>query len=412
MLWIGLHCLPAGAGEVLPAAAGLPEHQVLVMLHIPPPHYRPDVNYAGRYGDDGAHAARRRIAEELARANGLMLVNDWPMPALGIDCYVMEDPGGGSSAHWVELLSRDPRIEWAQPMSRFHTLGNDPLYSLQPSAKYWHLDDLHRFATGRNVLVAVVDSGVEDQHPDLAGQVAVKQNFVDGNPYAAEQHGTAVAGIIAARGGNGVGVEGMAPGARLMALRACWQEAGVGAECSSFTLAKAMNFAIMHDVQIINLSLGGPPDRLLQRLLDAAMQNGIKVVAAVDPQRTDGGFPASVPGVLSVADQESGVLPGAFGRRVLLAPGRDIPTTAPGARWSFVTGTSYAAAHVSGMVALLTELRPSLSSAQMREQMTVIGPANDGYAGAIDACATIGRITGNFPCLSATAYASKPAHSP
>jgi subtilisin family serine protease len=99
---------------------------------------------------------------------------------------------------------------------------------------------VRKAATGRKVTVAVVDSGIESNHPDLAGQVAVEENFVDGQKYVAELHGTAVAGVIAARAGNGVGIEGVAPDARLLALRACWQ-AGSATRCNSFTLAKAIN---------------------------------------------------------------------------------------------------------------------------------------------------------------------------
>jgi subtilisin family serine protease len=177
------------------------------------------------------------------------------------------------------------------------------------------------------------------------------------------------------------------------------------AKCNSFTLGKALNFAITHDVQIINLSLGGPPDQLLQRLLEVAMRNGIKIVAAIDPRIPDGGFPASVPGVLAVADQESGKLNVSFNRDELLAPGHDIPTTAPGGRWNFVSGSSYAAAHVSGLVALLAELRPTLGAAQMHEQMIAAenGSKAIGIAGVVNACAAIGHTTGNCPCLCPTA---------
>jgi subtilisin family serine protease len=387
-------------GEASPPDDNRAAHQVLVMLHLPAPHYRPDSGYSGSYGDDGSHSARHRIAEELARAHGLILVTDWPMPALGIDCYVMEDPAHGTAAHMIEVLSADKRIEWVQPMSTFHTLGNDPLFPAQPSSSLWHLNDLHRIATGRNVTVAVIDSGVEDDHPDLRGQVVLKENFVDGMPYAGEQHGTAVAGIIAAVAGNGIGIEGIAPNARVMALRACWQPPDTRAQCNSFTLGKALNFAIAHDARIINLSLGGPPDRLLGRLIDVAIKRGIMVVAAVDPQSADGGFPASFGGVLAVASLD------ARGRlaHVILAPGRDIPTTAIDGRWNFVSGTSYAAAHVTGMMALLDELNPAMSAAQIEAQVVSAGPdSSDG----VDACATIGRITGNCPCSCTAAHVSK-----
>lgn len=391
------------------ADAGVPKQQLLVMLHMPLPHFRPDSNYSGRYADDVGHRARRRIAEDIAHLHHLTMVSDWPMPTLGVDCYVMEAPPGDSPARIAEMLSHDPRVEWVQLMSEFHALtATDPLYRLQPSEKYWHLSELHRATTGRDIRVAIIDSGIDDNHPDLTGQVKMKENFIDGNPYVSESHGTAVAGIIGARAGNGVGIEGVASNAHLMALRACWEEAEHETRCNSFTLGKALNFAIMHKAQVINLSLTGPPDRLLQRLLDAALAQRIAIVGAVDPHQTDGGFPASYPGVLAVTDED--LKQARTG--VLMAPGRDVPTAAPGGRWNFVSGTSFACAHVSGMAALLLELNPSFTPTQIRQKLMLNPTASaDGRpAGAIDACATIAQSVGSCVCSCATAYASKAIH--
>lgn len=405
VLALGAVLLPAAAAgnETPPASASMPsaglasERQVLVMLRLPPPHFRPDADYAGGYTGDAGKQARRRVAAQLARAHGLTLVAEWPMPVLGVDCFVMATPADVSPAHIADRLSRDPRIEWAQALGMFHALGeHDPLYPLQPSAKYWHVAEIHKLATGRHVTVAVVDSGIEDSHPDLAGQLAIMENFVDGAA-AAEAHGTAVAGIIAAQARNGVGMEGIAPDARLMGLRACWQE-GAATRCNSFTLAKAIHFAILHEARVINLSLSGPPDLLLQRLLDAAQARGIKVVAAVDPDDVSGGFPASHPGVFAVTDKpEHGAGARRDGAAVLLSFGRDVPATAPGAGWTLVSGPSFAAAHVAGLLALLTELQPALTALQARRQIALY-PADIAVAGTVDACATVARVAHACPC--------------
>ena len=159
---------------------------------------------------------------------------------------------------------------------------NDPLFAAQPAARQWQLAKLHRLATGSGVRVAVIDSGIDASHPDLAGQVAVNRNFVAGRPMAAEQHGTGVAGIIAARAGNGIGLAGIAPGAR-----SSWACAPAGRRraktlCDSFSLAKALYFAIDQKAPVINMSLSGPDDRLLRQLLKIAMGKGETVVAAFD----------------------------------------------------------------------------------------------------------------------------------
>ena len=377
------------------------ERQLLVMLRLPPAHFRPDANYAGGSDWQTGRDARRRIAAEIAAKHGLKLVTGWPMPALWVDCFVMEVPAADSLAHLVEQLSQDTRVESVQSMNLFHMLGhNDPLYALQPGARLWHLAEVHQVTTGKGVLVAEVDTGVEAEHPDLIGQVTLSRNFVDGSTYAAEVHGTAVAGIIAARADDGVGIAGVAPHARLMALRACWQESATSdaALCSSFTLAKALQFALDYDAQVINLSLGGPRDRLLERLMDAALSRGITIVSAVDSRLNNGGFPAYHAGVLAVTgDGGSNAAV-----NVLLAPGRDIPTTIPGGRWGFVTGSSFAAAHVTGMVALLRELTPRIQAPQVRAALSPPAAALGAVRPVmIDACAAIARAAGGCPCACA-----------
>lgn len=391
-------------GTERPRAAAKPEEpgEILVMLHLPAPHFRPDGYQGASYREDAARAARRRIAEALAREHGLEVLEDWAMPALNVDCYRMRLPSGKASAPILEALARDARVQWAQPVHSFSAQASgDPLYPVQPVAAPWRLSDVRKVATGRRVLVAVVDSGVEVDHPDLAGQVAVKENFVDGQNYVAETHGTAVAGVIAARAGNGVGIEGVAPDARLMALRACWQTGEGATRCNSFTLGKALNYALQHGAQVINMSLTGPDDRLLQQLIDLARSRGVRVVGAFDPGRADGGFPASHPGVFAVAS-EGGARPAA---RVLAAPGRDIPTTMTGARWGVVSGSSYAAAHISGMMAVLSELKPRMPLAQLRDSLVV-------NAASIDLCATMTRITGKCTCACTTNAAAQYARSP
>lgn len=397
--WLAASGLAAAqAPEVATAAGGEPPPEVLVMLRLPPEHLRPNADYGGAYGDTADRSARRRIAERLARAYGLKLVNEWPMPLVGVDCFVLEAPKGRSPSEVAERLSQEPSVAWSQPMNLYEAKGrqtghnprhNDPLYLAQPAARAWSLAELHRVATGRNVRVAVVDSQVEKTHPDLIGQVVVSRDFAPGRAVAAEQHGTAVAGLIAARADNGIGIAGVAPGARLMALRACWQEASRPAAtvCDSLALARALDFAITHDARIINLSLAGPPDRLLSKLLDTAQTRRIIVVAAYDKALPAGGFPASHPGVVAVAEDTWGALPAG----VYSAPGRDVPTTTPGGHWSLVSGSSFSAAQVSGLFALLRERSPASGAAPGLVAASVHG-------GAVEACASLLRAARSCDC--------------
>lgn len=373
-LWLAM------AGAAWAQASTAPDdasRQVLVLLKLPAEHFRGGQSYGGGYGDSAAQAARQRIARNLARAHGLSMVTDWPMPLVGVDCFVMQAPKGRTAQAAADALAKDRAVEWAEPMQVYRALAapappNDPLFRLQPAASAWRLAELRGVATGRDVRVAVIDSAVDAAHPDLAGQFAARQDFVAGRPAAAELHGTAVAGVIAALADNQLGVAGVAPGARLMALRACWQRSVDETLCDSLSLAKALHFAIERGAQVINLSLGGPPNVLLGRLIDAATARGVVVVGAVDPALAGGGFPASHQGVIAVTAGAGP--PGAYA-----APGRDVPTTQPGATFGLVSGSSYSAAHVSGLYALLREKNrrgapPRLVGAR---------------GGGIDACATL-----------------------
>ena len=398
-------------------AASDVDRQLLLMLRVPPPHFRPEAGYGGAYRQAPGRNARQRIARSLARAHGMRLLDDWPMPALGLDCFVLEAPSADVRSRMLSQLAADPRVESVEPMQAFHVLSDgiaaagDPLAATQPTMSDWHLRDLHRLATGRHVTVAALDTGVDATHPDLQGQQVQTRNFIDGNAYAAETHGTAIAGIIAARADDGVGIAGIAPGVRLLGLRACSQLPRGGAGCNSFSLAKALQFALEAKAQVFNLSLTGPPDRLLARLLDVAMARGASVVGAVDIDAADGGFPASHPGVLAVAGLQSPRVPAGS----LRAPDRGIPAPRPGGGWDLVTGTSFAAAQVSGLVALLRELAPRLAASDLRAALSP--PATSTPAAAtqiglglatkrpqsIDACAAVRRVAGRCACDCAVA---------
>jgi hypothetical protein len=382
-----------------PATAEAPQ-RVLVLLRMPPEHAGPGAG-AGSYGDQAGSAARRRIASRLAQKHGLVLVDSWPMPLLGVDCYIMEAPPGRSADEAAQSLSREPGVAGAQVSHAFRGEGaavahDDPLFLAQPAAREWRLADLHELATGRDVRVAVIDSMVDLTQPDLVGQVQVSRNFVPDRPALPEDHGTGVAGLIAARADNGVGIVGIAPHARLMALRACWESPSgpartTGTICDTLSLARALHFAIDHHAQVINLSLGGPDDVLLGQLIDAAELRGIKVVAAYDRKAPGGGFPASHPGVIAVADEPLAPLP----TGVYTAPGRDVPTTQPGGRWLLVSGSSYAAAQVSGLLALVIERRP------LEPKALSLVAARSG--GGIDACASLLRVWRRDDCACARA---------
>ena len=306
-----------------------------------------------------------RAMKQLAADYGLKHVDHWPMRSLNVHCVVFEAGPEAQMDALVARLSADSRVESAQAMNRFELMGaadgNDPYRGLQGSLDTLGVAEAQRWSTGRGVRVAVVDTGVAGAHPDLAGQVAERRDFVGGDA-ADDRHGTAIAGIIAAKTDNGLGIVGIAPGARLLALRACEQrEPGGRGSCTTFDLARAIDFAIGAEADVLNLSLGGPQDRLLERLLVQAKAQRIIVVAAAG----EGGaaFPSGMDGVIAVRG-DGGQIPGS----ALVAPGTDVLSLAPPDGYDYFSGSSIAAAQVSGIVALLLERAPELSAAEARAQ--------------------------------------------
>lgn len=227
--------------------------------------------------------------------------------------------------------------------------------------------------------------------------------------FSQDRHGTAVAGIIAARANNQIGIVGIAPEADILALKACWQRASASRQalCSSWTLAKAVDFAILAGAQVLNFSLAGPPDPLLARLLGRAAAQGITVVAAARESASGPGFPAALDTVIAVISSDATGqvrLPAnVMHPPPLIAPGIEILTTVPRRAYDFVSGSSLAAAHVSGIVALLLEWQPTLSPARLHTLLQstarpVHAPAGTSRTtvGFVDACAALRKL-GHIP---------------
>src|SRR5438309_561920 len=159
---LGSSTLPALAAKQDPRPPA--DRQILVMVRIAPDHFRPSGSYGTSYGDQLGQSARAHVAREVARKYGLTLVDNWPMPLVGVDCFVMVVPEGRSTTAAASQVSHDAKVSWAQPVTLYTARGspaghNDALYGAEPAAAVWHLGDLHRMSDGRGSRVAVVDSG-------------------------------------------------------------------------------------------------------------------------------------------------------------------------------------------------------------------------------------------------------------
>lgn len=356
------------------------------------------------------------ITQGLARDYGLTQVGDFPLTSIRVQCVVFQVPEGESEVSVVEKLRADPRVESVQSNLVFDGLRgghNDPYGPLIYGAKAIGADRAHRIATGKGVRIVVIDTGVDKDHVDLRGRVKKTQNFVEGGEltFARDRHGTAVAGVIAARADDGVGIYGVAPDAEVMVAKACWyQNAKSGkAFCSSWTLAKAIDFAINAEARVLNLSLGGPHDVLMERLINRAVELGITVIAAAAQEGEAPGFPASMANVIAVlaSDAKGKVQAPSWvaEKAMIAAPGVDILSTAPRDSYDFFSGSSLATAQVSGVVALLIERRPDLTPARVAEMLRARGSGGFQTASSahgelvmLDACAALKRLDGLNDC--------------
>lgn len=355
-----------------------------------------------------------RTTAELEQTYRLRTVFAWTMESLGEQCIVFEVLNKRPVADVIRRLHSDPRVGSVQPIATFDVLAtepgyNDPYSHLQHNVQALHLEQAHRWATGKGVKVAVVDTGADLDHPDLRGRIVKANSFVDrgDQTFTSDIHGTAVAGVIAANANNQVGIVGVAPQAELFILKACWQKAPGRREavCDSYTLAKAIDFAILQGAQVLNFSLGGPHDPLLARLLTTALARGIVVVAA-DAGDGTRSFPASLPGVIGILGIDD--LQGERRARSpaaateVGAPAVDILTTVPHGSYDFFSGSSFAAAQVSGVIALLLEKEPKMTSAQiaalLRKTARMVQETSGADPLQVDACAALASALGTGSC--------------
>ena len=323
----------------------------------------------------------RSRAADIARDYPVNMVLEWPIRALGVHCVVYRVDDTQSVDSVIAHLLADSRVKSVQRMNTFRSLaGEDPYKPLQTSFNEMQVEAVHRWATGAGIRIAIIDTGVDFNHPDLDGQVAEKVDLTgSGMNFEDDIHGTAVAGIIGALSENGLGIEGVAPDALLLALRACWPErsGAIAAVCNSLTLARALDTAILLKTAIVNLSLTGPPDPLVGDLLKIALLDGIIIVAAEPDPASPPGFIDGIEGIIRVSSRggQGDSLPsGRRGANTIVAPGSELLTTFPRGTYNFASGSSFAAANVSGVIALLLELQPGLSS-QGIEKLLLLGMA-------------------------------------
>jgi subtilisin family serine protease len=363
-------------------------------------------------------ASAAAVIRELGRAYALTLVSEWPIEQLRMHCVLFRIPPGTTREALIERLRADRRVLIVQPLNEFESatsaaapdaasvLGanaafDDPYARLQANVRALDVAEAHRVSRGTGIRVAIIDTGIDTQHPDLAGRTLLTRNYIDDDAAAfrGDRHGTQVAGLIAASANNGIGIVGIAPDVKLMAFKACWQpNASASGRCNSFTLAQALADALSARAQVINLSLVGPGDPLLAALVGKATEAGVVVVGAVsdDPRLN---FPAKLPRVLAVGEAETS----AEGADFLMAPARDIVTLVPNGHYDFASGSSLATAQVSGVVALLLAKDQKLGIDRLRQLLAQSTERHDTTRGpflSVNACAALALVVRGATCAA------------
>ncbi len=273
------------------------------------------------------------------------------------------------------------------------------------------LPEAHKLAHGVNVLVAVIDSGIDLTNRELANTVTDSFDAL-GSKEGPHIHGTGVAGAIAAHGR----LMGSAPAVKILAIRA-FGAAAKGEESTSFVVLKGLDYAVAHGAQIINMSFAGPRDALIERAIAAVAAKGIVMVAAAGNAgpKSPPLYPAANPVVIAVSATDAEDRLFAASNRgsqiAVAAPGVDIFLPAPDDKYQMTSGTSFSSAYVSGLIALMLERNPALKPDEVRATLTQTArdlgaPGRDDLfgAGEADAYAAVSAVA-----AAPVAAASEPA---
>ncbi|MEU2063573.1 type VII secretion-associated serine protease mycosin [Streptomyces sp. NPDC013455] len=314
----------------------------------------------------------------------------------------------------------------------------DGLRDRQWALSALHLDEAWQTTRGQGVTVAVLDTGVDADHPDLVGNVLTAKDMIGFGAGPGDRtwarHGTAMAGIIAGHGhgpGDSDGVLGVAPQARILPVRVILEDGDPARSKARTTrgnaLADGIRWAADHGADVINLSLGDDsvsahPEPSEDEAVQYALKKGVVVVASAGNGGDKGdhvSYPAAYPGVIAVTAVDKYGTRAAFSTRrwyaAVSAPGVDVVIADPDRKYYEGWGTSAASAFVSGAAALIKAAHPSLGPAQVKKLLedtardAPVGGRDDSRGfGMIDPAAALKSAAGLRPRgLRAAPYGEK-----
>jgi subtilisin family serine protease len=355
-------------------------------------------------------------ADELARRHHLERLQSQNFPLIGgtIGLFRIVDRRPAETVS--RELAADAGVRSVQPNFRYVLQDQKAALTAGDPGQYavteLRLPEAHKLADGTNVTIAVIDSGIDVKHPELANSIAESFDAL-GSKEGPHVHGTGVAGAIASH----ARLMGSAPAARILAIRA-FGKVSSGAESTSFVILRGMDYAAAHGAQIVNMSFAGPKDALIERGVAALAARGIVMVAAAGNAgaKSPPLYPAANANVIAIsatdAQDKLFVASNRGGYIAVAAPGVDVFLPAPDDKYQITSGTSFSAAYVSGLAGLMLERNPALKPEELRAILIKTArdlgsPGRDDLfgAGEADAFAAVSAV-GNAPVA---AVASPPA---
>lgn len=321
-----------------------------------------------------ANSVTPQQIEALQQRHRLTRIESRTMQLTDTTMFRWRIPDRRSVSTVVRALEADRVVATAQPNYLFTLQADDataeselPQYELTKL----NLPQAHALAKGDDVLVAVIDSGIDEAHPELTGSVADAFDALD-TPMAPHAHGTGIAGLIAAHGK----LKGAAPGARILAVRA-FDPDGKSAQGTTFSILKGLDWAAERGARIINMSFAGPHDPGIGRSLAAASKKGIVLIAAAGNAgaKSPPLYPAADANVIAVtatdADDKLFEASNRGKHIAIAAPGAQIMVAIPDGGYEVSSGTSLAAAEVSGIAALMLQRKPDLTPTKLRNLLSM-----------------------------------------
>lgn len=287
--------------------------------------------------------------------------------------YLTNETGGSIWDDPGSYYYEDDQVSGTKGTEETPEIPNDLLFS----EYQWNLPIIEtnrgwKLSKGSNdVIVAVVDTGVDLKHPDLQGRLLKGYNVInpDQQPTDDVGHGTHVAGIISANVNNGEGIAGMMWGGKILPVKAL-DQSGSG---TTYSVAQGIIWATDHGAKVINMSLGNYADaQFLHEAIKYAYERDVVLIAATGNDNTERpGYPAAYPEVLSVSATDYNMQKASFSNYGdyidVMAPGESIASTYPDNQYAALSGTSMASPHVAALAALIRSVNPDLKNTEVMD---------------------------------------------